>query len=452
MSSLTRCFASGSPGEPIDARKFALMRAIDRIAAGIAHLFYRVDHVGDPPADGPVLLLPNHPNALLDPALVMATAGRPIRFLAKSTLFQTPLRPFLRAAGAIPVFRRQDQGVDTSRNSETFAAVDDALGDGEAVCLFPEGISHSSGRLEPLRTGAARMALSAVGKGVAVQLVPVGINPDRKTDFRSRMTVIYGRPFAVDAGTSVAQLTEEIARHMRRLIIEADPEADAALVRRIDRLYTSEREADRDTRSSVDRRRAIAAGIHRLRENDPAWYESAILRLRRYDERMRRFGLRDWALDWNTSRAEAVGFLLREIPTAVVLLPVALITVVVFTVPYLLTAAVGKFQRQTDVTATAKVVAGTIFYALWIGALSALTWAWAGIVAGLVAIGLLPALGIGGLFAIERELSAWRTARSWLALRGTHPNTRQRLRRHRAELADVLDQVNAALTAERSNL
>ena len=52
-------------------------------------------------------------------------------------------------------------------------------------------------------------------------------------------------------------------------------------------------------------------------------------------------------------------------------------------------------------------------------------------------------------FAIERELSAWRTARSWLALRGTHPNTRQRLRRHRAELADVLDQVNAALAAAR---
>jgi hypothetical protein len=36
-------------------------------------------------------------------------------------------------------------------------------------------------------------------------------------------------------------------------------------------------------------------------------------------------------------------------------------------------------------------------------------------------------------------------------LRGTHPNTRKRLRRHRAELADVLDQVNAALAAERPN-
>jgi glycerol-3-phosphate O-acyltransferase / dihydroxyacetone phosphate acyltransferase len=427
------------------------MRTVDRIAATVAHLFYRVDHVGSPPAAGPVLLLPNHPNALLDPALVMATARRPIRFLAKSTLFETPLRPILRAAGAIPVFRRQDEGVDTSRNRETFAAVDEALRTGEAVCLFPEGISHSTGRLEPLRTGAARMALSAMARGVPVQLVPVGINPDRKTEFRSRMTVIYGRPFAASAAASVAEVTEEISNHMRGLIVEADPEADAALVRRIERLYTSEREGGRDTRSSVERRRAIAAGIHRLREEDPAWYESALLQLRRYDERLRRFGLRDLALDWNTSRADAVRFLLREVPTAAVLLPVSLAAVVVFTIPYLLTAAVGKLQTQSDVTATAKVVAGTIFYVTWMGLLAALVASGAGIAAGLAAMALLPALGIGALFAIERELSAWRTARSWLALRGTHPNTRKRLRRHRAELADVLDQVNAALAAERPN-
>ena len=424
------------------------MRTVDRIAAVIAHLFYRVDHVGSPPPDGPVLMLPNHPNALLDPALVMATAGRPIRFLAKSTLFHTPLRPILTAAGAIPVFRRQDQGVDTSKNAETFVAVDEALRQGQAVCIFPEGISHSTGHLEPLRTGAARMALSATARGVPVQLVPVGINPDRKTDFRSRMTVIYGRPFPVPAAAGAAALTAEIASHMRRLIVEADPEADAALVRRIERLYLSERDAERDTRSSLERRRAIAAGIQRLREKDPGWYESALVQLRRYDQRLRRFGLRDRSLDWNTSRQDAIRFLLRESPPALVLIPLAMLAVVIFAVPYMLTALVGKLQKHSDVTATAKVIAGTIFYLLWIATGTALMGSAFGIPAGIGTAILLPAIGIAGLFAIERELAALRTARSWLSLRGTHPNTRQRLRRHRAELADVLDKVNAALASE----
>jgi 1-acyl-sn-glycerol-3-phosphate acyltransferase len=48
--------------------------------------------------------------------------------------------------------------VDTSKNAETFADVERALAAGDAVCVFPEGISHSTGRLVPLRTGAARQA------------------------------------------------------------------------------------------------------------------------------------------------------------------------------------------------------------------------------------------------------------------------------------------------------
>ena len=69
-----------------------------------AWLFYRVDLIGDVPATGAVLLLPNHPNSLLDPALVWATAGRDVRFLAKSTLFDGPMRPDPRG-------RRRDPGV-----------------------------------------------------------------------------------------------------------------------------------------------------------------------------------------------------------------------------------------------------------------------------------------------------------------------------------------------------
>ena len=137
------------------------------LAHAVAHVFYRIDCVGRVPG-GAVLLLPNHPNALLDPAVVWATAGREVRFLAKSTLFDGPLRPILKAAGAIPVFRRIDPGVDTSRNAQTFEAVSAALARGDAICVFPEGISHSSGRLEPLRTGAARMALASELAGTAV--------------------------------------------------------------------------------------------------------------------------------------------------------------------------------------------------------------------------------------------------------------------------------------------
>ncbi len=417
------------------------------MAQAIARVFYRFDAVGSAPVTGPLLLLPNHPNALLDPALIIASAGRPVRFLAKSTLFRGPLAPLLHAAESIPVFRKQDEGADVSRNTETFAAVDAALGRGDAICIFPEGISHSSGRLEPLRTGAARMALSARSRGIPVQLVPIGINPERKMTFRSRMTIVYGRAFDVPAEMSVPELTAEITERMRHLIVEADPVADAGLVIRVDQLYAAERRSSRDVTASVARRRVIAEGLERLRGSDPEWYESALLQLRRYDQRLRRFGLRDRALDWDPSARDAVRFVLKELPLAILLVPVAAVAVVVFFVPYVVTAAVAGLQRETDVTASAKVIAGTIFYAAWTLFLAALAGWRLGSTAGLLTLAALPPLAAFGLFALERESAAIRTARSWLALRGAHRATRQRLRRHRAELADVLDEVNRWLAS-----
>ena len=286
------------------------------LARAVAHIFYRVDAVGAPPPDGPLLLLPNHPNALLDPALVIATAGRPVRFLAKSTLFSGPFAPLMRAAGAIPVYRRQDAG-DVKRNAESFAAVDAALARGEAICMFPEGISHSSGMLEPLRTGAARMALSAAAAGVDVRLVAVGINLESKTAFRSRVTIAYGDPMVVagagtpvDSKQAVTALTADIAGRMRSLLVEAEPTQDAALVERLRRLFESERPAG-GREESLDRGRLIAAGIQRLRRDRPEWYEEALVQLRRYDDRLRRFGLADAALDMEVSPRQAWRFLAR---------------------------------------------------------------------------------------------------------------------------------------------
>ena len=188
-------------GKPPD-RRYPGSPVLWRLAVLGTSIFYRIDRVGPPLPEGPVLLVANHPNTVLDPAVIQGTATRPVRFLAKSTLFERHvLSPFVRRSGAIPVYRRIDPGVDTSRNVETFAAVERALAEGDAICLFPEGISHVSGRLEPLRTGAARMALAAAAAGRPVAIVPVGLNFDRLPMFRSRMTALYGRPF--DAGDLV---------------------------------------------------------------------------------------------------------------------------------------------------------------------------------------------------------------------------------------------------------
>ena len=420
------------------------------LARAACWLFYRVDRAGAEPPEGPVLLLANHANALLDPAIIWATAGRDVRFLAKSTLFQGPLRPVLAGAGAIPVYRRTDEGVDPSRNREMFRAVDAALAGGDAVCVFPEGLSHSQGRLVPLRTGAARMVLAAEAGGTPVTLVAVGLNFDRKTSFRSRVTVAYGAPFSAadlarsaqpDDSAVVRALTDRIAGHMRRLLIEADPGADARLVDRVDRLYAAARGRPRRPDERIARRQAIAEGIARLRAEDPARYEEILVRVRRYDERLRRFGLRDRHLDLEVSRADAIRFAVREGVLALVLAPLAAAGLLLFFVPYQLTGIAARAAtNEPDVAATAKLIAGAIIYAVWVAAGVAILWIATGPAVAVAAALLLLPFAVAALFAIERETAVLDAIRAWRLVRRADTGTLA-LRRQRSELADLLDHV-----------
>ena len=432
--------------------------AVRWLARAVCWVFYRVDQVGEPPADGAVLFLPNHPNSLLDPALVWATADRDVRFLAKSTLFETPLRPVLDAAGAIPVYRKLDQGVDTTKNAEMFAAVSAALAAGDAVCIFPEGISHSTGKLEPLRTGAARMALAAEREGTPVALVAVGLNFDRKATFRSRVAVVFGAPFSArdllppdEAAqpSAVRALTERIADRMRQLLIEAEPDTGAALVDRIDRLYSAVRGRPRDAEERVARRRRIASGLDRLRDADRDRYEAVLERLRRYDSRLRRFGLRDRHLDWQISRQDATIFALRELAYGVVLLPICAAGLVIFFVPYHVTALIARrVTALRDIYATAQVIAGIVVYGLWLTLIGVVLWHFVGTRAAWLSMLALPVLAVIALLAIERESAVIDAVRAWWSLRSARLETREHLRRDRAELASVLEEARRWLDSE----
>lgn len=426
-----------------------------RIVWGLARaavwLFYRIERFGADVPDGPVVLVANHSNGLLDPSLIVATSRRQPRFLAKSTLFSMPVISwFVRGAGSIPVYRRQDAGVDAARNEATFEAVHQALLDGDAVCLFPEGISHSSGRIEPLRTGAARMVLGAAGRGARVAVVPVGLNFHRKAVFRSTVLVAYGpaswpdawvEQHAADEAGAVRGLTRQIEEHLRDVVVEAEPTEDAHLVARIERLYAAARRLPRSREAVLERRRLIADGLRALRARDPERYALVYEQLRRYERRRARFGLVEGGYLREVPLATAVRFTVRETLAAIALGPVALVGAIAFAVPYQVVRAFAWISRASlDQVATVKIFASAVFYALWIGGAALLAWRWGGAGAALLTAAGLPVLGLAALFAIEREAAVFEIVRSYLASRSTRDATEVRLMRRRAAIADLLDE------------
>jgi len=118
----------------------------------MVHAMYRVKVRGleNIPEEGPVLLVCNHVS-FLDPLVIMAGVRRPVRFVMYYKIFNIPVLSFIfRTAKAIPIAGRNE---DIELMNKAFDAVDQALADGEVVCIFPEGAITRDGAIAPFRPG-----------------------------------------------------------------------------------------------------------------------------------------------------------------------------------------------------------------------------------------------------------------------------------------------------------
>jgi 1-acyl-sn-glycerol-3-phosphate acyltransferase len=195
--------------------------AVTSLARLLQHVFFRkIEAVGTEriPRDTPLVFAANHTNSVVDAVLLLALPGARPRLLAKSTLWLHPvMRPLLVLVGALPVYRRQDPGVDVAGNFATFARCHEALRARINIALFPEGMSHNERHRLPLKTGAARIVLEAEDRHgpLEIRIVPVGLSYEAKGTFRSRVRVSVGHP--IDPASEVARYRNEPGAAVRAL-------------------------------------------------------------------------------------------------------------------------------------------------------------------------------------------------------------------------------------------
>src|SRR5690242_13754419 len=133
------------------------MRGLISLAVGF--YFRRIErfHAERVPAHGPVLFVSNHPSSLNDSFIIGTSVGRKVNFVGTVLLFRfTPLKWLLQHCGVIPINRVQDNARAMRSVMDTFEAVFRVLERGEAVAIFPEGITHDDPQLKEVKSGAAR--------------------------------------------------------------------------------------------------------------------------------------------------------------------------------------------------------------------------------------------------------------------------------------------------------
>ena len=420
-----------------------------RAAANVALRWYYADIVVQGaeriPATGPLIIASNHPNALVDALLITTTLRRRVRLTARATLFEHPvLAPLLRRVGVVPLRRVKDElaarhggHLAVERNADSFRQVADALAQGSAVLVFPEGISHDEPALAPLKTGAARMALAAAAAGArGVRLLPLGLIFERKEQPRSRVLVRVGAPIDVDAWRAHSgsddpnRLTTELEAALRHVTLNFASALRASRAVSLSSALAAISEAPpalgrpRSLANEADLASRIEAATDALQSAPPDVVHRAddfITRVQSLERRLDARGVALAEVRISPKLSHGAWFIAREMAVMTFALPVALLGRSVHWLPIRLARALAMRPLAEDPSrdqpAMRTIVLGLAFVLGWYILLAALLTYWlGGAIAALMIVGCFVAAHVDFLLR-DRMRRAWRRAHTYLALR-----------------------------------
>lgn len=472
-----------------------LYRAL-RFTAGVALRWYygEITLVGGEriPRDTPLLLVVNHPNALVDALVVGWLVPRPVRITAKAVLFDQPLLgAFLRTLGVVPLRRASDERArrrgtpdaaapkqedaldapgraapDPSRNAASFDAILDSLDRGSAVLIFPEGKSHDAPHLEPLKTGPARIALAArdAGRAAGLRIVPIALVFESKDALRSRVLAVVGDGIDVHAWTAglpgqarIEALTADIEARLRAVMLTA-PSADhlaelQVLATHVAEVLAPESPpvgAGRSLREEYVVATRLAGALDALEQLPPPLRheaEAARSRMAAFMVALRAAGIAPADMGISLRKRHGARFALREAALLAVAGPVAAWGRVNHWIPFRLARRLAlRNVTARDQPAMRTIVAGlgTVLAAYVVQA--ALAW-W--LVGGWVALAYLVTLPVAADVDLRysgRARTALRRMRAYLRLR-RDPRLASALAGEREALASAIRSLDGRLAA-----
>jgi 1-acyl-sn-glycerol-3-phosphate acyltransferase len=161
------------------------------------------------PADGPVIIAPNH-FSFLDHFFVAVYLRRKVHFMAKSQLFQRPMQFIYTHGGVFPVRRGH-------HDEEAFKTAHEVLARGDIVVMYAEAGRSRSGELGKPRHGIGRLALES-----GAPVVPTAIaGTERARNWKRlqfpKVTVQFGEPIRFE---QVPEPAKEQAQAASELVFE----------------------------------------------------------------------------------------------------------------------------------------------------------------------------------------------------------------------------------------
>ncbi len=208
---------------------YRLLKFYCRNALGFYFSKWQIEGAENIP-DGPVLFVPNHQNAFLDAVVIACSSKKNPWFMTRADVFKKPLvKKILNILQMLPVYRFRDGFGTLKNNDQLINTCIQKLNIGETLIVFAEGNHGDKYHLRKLQKGFARIAMGA-DKRTGLTIVPVGLQYDSHTAFRSRLLVSFGKPISPENTSDDEQskqkqyeaLLNRVENELRKLILHLE--------------------------------------------------------------------------------------------------------------------------------------------------------------------------------------------------------------------------------------
>lgn len=177
---------------------YAFCKFLMSVALRIYFRNVRIEGLENVPKNEPLLVTPNHQNAVLDPLLAGSLINIPLHFLTRQDAFVWWSKPILKLLNMMPIYRIRDGYAKLSQNDAVFETCKQLFKENKSVLIFPEGNHGENHYLRPITKGAARIALfSQQQMDKELKVLPVGLNYFDHHHAQSGVVIVYGKPFSI---------------------------------------------------------------------------------------------------------------------------------------------------------------------------------------------------------------------------------------------------------------
>ena len=384
----------------------------------VAALYHRVEVRQAPEltAYGPELANSSHFGGFTDPLLLIYAMDRVPRFVARDVIWKYPMaKTVMKWVKAIPVHKADDGG--PTSNDTMFASTYTALGEGDLITIFPEGITVDDPSIAHIKTGSARIVLGARAAGVdGIRLLSAGIHYENKATLRSEVFIDIGWMVDLDVfvvenvtpgepeDASNRELVRELTNLMEANLREAAPDFESWAMARSLSAASDVALRTNTQKDGMDVGHGDRERLARLLDESPESERGAIRdTMDTYQADLDAMGFDDEMLMSGLNKTSSfVAYLVRSLIVGLVLLPFAFAGVIVNAIPMALVWFIGRLKVADAMMATIKPLGALLVFVITWGLWALFGWSAGGFSGFASVILLLPILLFALIAIFER--------------------------------------------------